>query len=148
MKMELVEIKTLITEGYERTAQVFIPGKNGSVWCHFIQHDEYIEAGNESAKLKTGDRIEGKFSIQLVTGFTLLDNGEAPGFTQPINESPHIVATGKVKEIIDEYSCLCDFGWLGEAIPVEFEDSVTIEPGSVIQVRGSLELENVQSSGG
>lgn len=140
--MELVEIKTLIAEGYERTAHVFIPGKNRSVWCHFIQHDEYIEAGKESAKLKIGDRIEGKFSIQLVTDFTLADNAEDPGFTQQINESPHIVATGEVKEIIDEYSCLCDFGWLGEAIPVEFEDSVTIKSGTKIEVRGSLELES------
>lgn len=140
--MELVEIKKLIAEGYERTAQVFIPGKNKSVWCHFIQHDEYIEAGKESAKLKKGDRIGGKFSIQLVTIFTLLDNAETPGFTQPINESPHIVAAGEVKEIIDEYSCLCDFGWLGEEITVEFEDSVTIKPGTKIKVRGSLELES------
>lgn len=141
MKMERLEIKALITDGYERTAHVFIIGKNRSVWCEFIQHDEYIEAGKESAKLKTGDRIVGQFSIQLVTDFTLLDNAEAPGFTQPINESPHIIASGEVKEIIDEYTCLCDFGLLGEAIPVEFEDSVTIKSGTKIQVRGSLELE-------
>lgn len=141
MKMELIEIKTLITDGYERTAHVFIIGKNKSVWCHFVQHDEYIDAGQQSAKLKTGDRIEGQFSIQLVTDFTLPDNAEAPGFTQPINESPHIVAIGNVEEIIDEYSCLCDFGWLGEAILVEFEDTVTIRPEMVIKVHGSLELE-------
>jgi hypothetical protein len=139
--MEYVEIQTLITDGYERTAHVFVIGKNRSVWCHFIQHDEFIEAGKESAKLKTGDRIGGTFSIQLVTDFILMDNAEEPGFTQPINESPHIIAVGKVKEIVDEYSCLCDFGWLGEAVPVEFEESVTVKAGTKIKVRGSLELE-------
>lgn len=143
--MQLVEIKALTTDGYERIAHVFIIGINKSVWCHFIQHDEYVEPGIESAKLKTGVRIEGTFSIQLVTDFTLLENAEAPGFTQPINESPHIIAVGRVKEIIDDYSCLCDFGLLGEAmgeaIPVEFEESVTIEPGTLIKVRGSLELD-------
>ncbi|QYR20922.1 hypothetical protein KZ483_24735 [Paenibacillus sp. sptzw28] len=139
--MQLVEIKALTADGYERTAHVFLIDLDKSVWCHFIQHDEYLEAGQESVKLKTGDRVEGSFSIQLVNGYTLQGDAEAPGFKQPIEESSHIVAVCEVREIIDEYSCLCDIGLLGEEVTVEFEDSVTVEPGAIITIRGSLEFD-------
>jgi hypothetical protein len=139
--MQLVEIKALTADGYERTAQVFITETNKSVWCHFIQHDEYLEAGQESVKLKAGDQVGGTFSVQLVTGFTLEADAGDPGFTQPIEESSHIVAVCEVREIIDEYTCLCDFGLLGEAVPVEFEDSVKVEQGTMIKVSGSLEFD-------
>jgi hypothetical protein len=140
--MPLVEIKVLIADGYERTAQVIVAGSSETVWCHFIQHDEYLEAGEKSAKLKAGDRIEGRFSIQLVTEYSLSVDTDVPGFSQPINESSHIIAVGKVIEKIDDFSFLCDFGSLGDAVPVEFEDAADIEPGASVKVRGSLELES------
>jgi hypothetical protein len=139
--MQQAEVKSVIADGYERTAQVFAAGINETVWCRFIQHDDYVEPGEQPAKPKIGDRIEGRFSIQLVTEYSVLSNAEAPGFSQPIEQSSHIVAIGRVYEKIDDFTYLCDIGSLGDAIAVEFEDAVEIGPGTIVKIRGSLELE-------
>ncbi|GIP34519.1 hypothetical protein [Paenibacillus sp. J2TS4] len=139
--METVTIEQLWADGYERRAKILLESRNLSVWCHFLQHDEYLEAGEPSTRLSVGDRLQVEINIQMVTECTLLEQAETPSHQQPIENSPHIVAVGRVLEVLDKYSCICDFGALGVGVPVEMEMEVELREGNLIKIRGSLEME-------
>ncbi|SHE12883.1 Uncharacterised protein [Chlamydia abortus] len=139
--METVLIEQLWADGYERRARIFLESRNLAVWCHFLQHDEYLEAGEPSSRLSAGDRLQAEISIQMVTECSVLDRVEKLQHRQPIDNSPHIEAVGKVLEVQDEYCCICDFGALGGYVPVETEMEVELKEGDIIKVRGSLEME-------
>ncbi len=135
-----MELLHLITDGYERTAQ-FAALDNKTIWCHFLQHDEYLNSGEESQKLRTGARVHGQLSIQWVTDCKKANDESQPGYRQPLVNSSHIEAVGRVIEVEDDYECICDFGPLGKAISVEFEVPVDVKEGDLIRIEGSLEWE-------
>lgn len=141
--MVTMTIEQIAGDGYERMAK-FVREGLPPVWCHFVQHDEYLEPGQKPAKLKAGDCVEGQLSIQLVLNYSPADPGEPLGFMQSLAESSHIDAVGRVLKVIDDYEIVGDFGALGDAITVEFETPAAVREGVTIKVTGNLEWEQAE----
>ena len=138
--MKSYEIEEIYGDGYERWAKIKIDNYIEEVCVHFIEYDEYIENTNVSLKRKKGDTINGILKICLVTEFKVIDE-DKEGFNQYINNSSNITAIATVKEIEDSDIIVCTIKNLDDDIVVEFEDDVEIEVNTLIEVKGSLELE-------
>ena len=129
--------------GYERWAMITDIKSNIRMVVHFQEYAEYLDDGEITCKRKKGDIVKGCLKIDLVTRYKILEDVEST-FIQEIKESSNITAVAKVKEIEDSDILICNINNLGENISVEFEDDIDIEVGKVIEVNGSLELNNIR----
>lgn len=136
MKVEHIE-----GDGYERLAKFQREDGLPPLWCHFIQHDEYLEAGEEPQTLRPGSRVDGQLSIQLVLSCEPVPSEEPISFKQDQVSSSHIEAVGRVVGRLDDDEFICDFGSLGDSILVVLEQPVKVEMGALVRVKGNLEWE-------
>lgn len=133
----------IITDGYERLIHLDVSAPHRKFWCHLIQHEEYLEAGEKSAYLSVGQRVTVEVGIDLVNEYSVL---AAPSsvphtFMQPISESSHVRVEVTVMEVEDEYTLLCEVEELGGTIFVEFEEKVDVKTGVTLRVTGNLKAE-------
>lgn len=135
------EIKKICAAGYERWVKVNRYSSNIMYWVHFIEYDEYLEDKAVTNKINIGDTIKGSIIIDLVTKYEILKGDSICGFVQSIDKSSSITAIGIVKNIEDSYTIVCSIDNLGEDTIIEFEDSINVKIGEIIEVEGSLELE-------
>ncbi|WP_010272576.1 hypothetical protein [Paenibacillus senegalensis] len=141
MGIESMVIEQIQGDGYERVAKFKREDELPAVWCHFIQHDEYLEPGEEPQALRSGCRVEGRFSIQLVLSCEPVHSDAQIGFKQELEASSHIEAVGRVTERLDDDEFIGDFGPLGDSVRVELEQSLELEVGTLVRVKGNLEWE-------
>ena len=133
------KVKKICCDGYERWIKVENYNVNNEYWLHFIEFDEYIENNEISKKLKVGDIIKGTIKIDLVTNYEIVSTDSR--FIQPIDNSSHVIAIGKIIKIIDNNTLILNVNELSENICVEFEIDININIGENIKISGSLEFE-------
>lgn len=131
----------ITSDGYERFLKIEFD--NGSVlWAYGVEPSEYLEIEENTKILTVGEKYDFKISMEWINEYEII-YGQPPIIEQPIKNSPHINAQGFVKEIIDEYSAICDFETLKEVL-VEFEIKIKgINLGDQIRFSGSLRVERI-----
>lgn len=137
------KINEIIIDGYERLIHIEVSGMNKQLWCHLIQHEEFLEAGEQSKYLSVGQSITLEVGIDLVTDYSVLDTVStvAEPLVQPIMGSSHVLAVATVMEIEDDYTLICEIEEIGSHILVEFEEKVDVEKGAVLNLKGNLKAE-------
>ena len=131
----------ITSDGYERFLKIEFD--NGSVlWAYGVEPSEYLEIEEDTKILTVGEKYDFKISMEWVNEYEVI-YGQPQIVEQPIKNSPHIIAQGFVKEIIDEYSAICDFETL-KGVLVEFEIKIKgINLGDQIRFSGSLRVERI-----
>jgi len=137
------EIVEILNDGFERLLFLDVSAMNKQLWCHLVQHEEYLEAAEQSKYLSVGKSITFEVGIDLVTDYSVLDKVSTvtDTFVQPIMESSHVLAVATVREIEDDYTLICDIEEIGSHILVEFEKKVDVEKGTVLSLKGNLKAE-------
>ena len=142
--MKLVgTIEKIIVDGYERLIYISFTAIEKKLWCHFIQHEEYLEEGNTSEILRVGQNLTFIVGIDLVNDYSVItkESEFIEDVLQPISESPHSIVSATVIEKEDDYTLLCDVEGLGRNIVVEFEEKVNVETGTSLRLKGNLKVE-------
>ncbi|KWX73230.1 hypothetical protein [Paenibacillus jilunlii] len=142
MKLEGT-IEKIIIDGYERLIYKSVTNRQKELWCHLIQHEEYLEEGDHSKFLHEGQTITLKFGIDLVNDYSVIPRQLklSEELLQPISESSYIIAVATVLEKEDDYTLICDIEGLGRNILVEFEEKVRVEIGGGLRLKGNLKAE-------
>ncbi|GMK40256.1 hypothetical protein PCCS19_33110 [Paenibacillus sp. CCS19] len=135
----------MFIDGYERLTQLDVNAINKKLWVHFIQHEEYLEQGEQSKILTVGQYANFEVGIDLASvciepKYVMTDTN---AFIQPIDESSHVIVTANVVDIEDDYSIVCSIKNLGEAILVEFEEKINVGKGERITFKGNLKADQL-----
>ncbi|OIB01413.1 hypothetical protein AK95_28720 [Paenibacillus sp. LC231] len=140
MKLEGIIEKT-IADGYERLIYLSLTSIQKKLWCHLIQHDEYLEKGDQSQLLHVNQSIT--LWIDWVNEYSIItkQQGLTEELLQPISESSHIIAVATIMEKEDDYTLICDIQGLGRNVLVEFEEKVSVEIGASLRIKGNLKAE-------
>lgn len=142
MKLEGT-IEKIIVDGYERLIYISFTAIQKKLWCHFIQHEEYLEEGKNSEFLHEGQNLTFIVGIDLVNDYSVITKktGLTEELLQPISESSHSMLLATVIEIEDDYTLICDIEGVGRNIVVEFEEKVNVEIGTSLRLKGNLKVE-------
>lgn len=133
-----LEIKNIYADGYERFAEVETFDKK-NITVHFIEYNEYLNQKKKSELKKIGDVLEGNIRIDLVSNSYKIKDELM--FSQPFENSSHIVAVIEVEEVVDDYSLYAKTSICDERILVEFEAKMLYHSGDRVYVEGSLEID-------
>ncbi|MFB4322035.1 MULTISPECIES: hypothetical protein [Paenibacillus] len=142
--MKLVgTIEKIIVDGYERLIYISFTAIEKKLWCHFIQHEEYLEEGKTSEILRVGQNLTFIVGIDLVNDYSVItkESEFIEDVLQPKSESPHSIVSATVIEKEDDYTLLCDVEGFGRNIVVEFEEKVNVETGTSLRLKGNLKVE-------
>lgn len=135
MKLEGI-IEKITPDGYERLIYLSLTSGQKKLWCHLIQHDEYLEKGAQSQLLHVNKSITLKVGIDWVNDYSIIT--EQPRLIeellQPISESSHINAVATIMEREDDYTFICDIQDLGSNVLVEFEEKVSVAIGASLSL--------------
>ncbi|GIP30228.1 hypothetical protein J23TS9_53580 [Paenibacillus sp. J23TS9] len=136
-------IEKIIADGYERLIYIHVKNIQKKLWVHLIQHEEYLEGGEQSKFLNIGQSVTMDIGIDLVHDYSVVHIlSEATGeFSQPIHESSHITAAATVRGIEDDYTLICDIENLGRNILVEFEEKIVVKKEDTLTIKGNLKAE-------
>ncbi|WHX49677.1 hypothetical protein QNH46_03040 [Paenibacillus woosongensis] len=136
-------IEKIIIDGYERLIYLNVITRQKKLWCHLIQHNEYLEKGGQSQFLHVNQNITLNIGIDLVNDYSVITKQPEliKGVLQPISESSHIIAVATVMEKEDDYTLICDIQDLGSNVLVEFEEKISIEIGASLRLKGNLKAE-------
>jgi len=139
MKLEGI-IEKIIADGYERLIYLSLTSIQKKLWCHLIQHDEYLEKGAQSQLLHINQSITLKVGIDWVNEYSIItkQQGLTEELLQPISESSTIIAVATIMEKEDDYTLICDIQGLGRNVLVEFEEKVSVEIGASLRIKGNL----------
>lgn len=142
MKLEGI-IEKIIADGYERLIYLSLTTRQEKLWCHLIQHDEYLEKGDQSQFLHVNQSITLKVGINWVNDYSIItkQQGLTEELLQRISESSHIIAVATIMEKEDDYTLICDIQGLGRNVLVDFEEKVSVEIGESIRIKGNLKAE-------
>ena len=136
--MKKYMINALYVDGYERFAVIKGMDYDVEFTVHFLDCEEYVEAGSASQEIRVGDVLEGKISVDLVTVSQKTD--EEVMHRQTIEKSPHVEAVVYVYQVVDAYSIYAISSIANEKILIEFEDKVNYREGDRIYIEGSMEM--------
>lgn len=142
MKID-VKIERIIIDGYERLVYVDCSARHQKLWLHFIQHEEYLEAGEMSEFLSVGQNVTFDIGIELVNDYSVHNclSSISNKFVQPINESSHVITAAIVMRIEDDYTLICNIEALGGDLSVVFEEKVGFKKGDILMIKGNLKAE-------
>ncbi|KOP64842.1 hypothetical protein AMS62_05960 [Bacillus sp. FJAT-18019] len=136
-------IERILSDGYERLIYLDFYTKQKKIWVHLIQHEEYLEEGEQSKFLSVGQSVSLEIGINLVNNYSVVNISSTvinkP--LQPINESPHVIVVATVMEIKDDDTMICSIEDLGSNILVEFEEKVVVGQGETLLIEGILKAE-------
>lgn len=136
-------IEKIISDGYERLIYLDVCSRQQKLWVHLIQHEEYLEAGEQSEFLSEGQNVSLEVGIELVNDYSVVNISSTviDKLLQPINDSSHVIVVATVIEIEDDYTITCFIEDLGSNILVEFEEKVVVEKGETLKIKGNLKAE-------
>jgi len=138
------KIERVIIDGYERLIRLDVNAIKRKLWVHFIQHEEYLEPGEQSKILIVGQYSNFEVGIDLASvclepKYVMTDTDAI----KPIDESSHVIVTANVVDIEDEFSVVCNIENLGAAVLVEFEEKINVRKGERITFKGNLKAESI-----
>lgn len=136
-------IEKIISDGYERLIYLDVCTRQKKFWVHLIQHEEYLEVGEQSKFLSVGQNVSLEVGIELVNDYSVVNipSTVINKLLQPINESSHVIAVATVMEIEDDYTIICSIEDLGSNILVEFEEKVVVGKEETLTIKGNLKAE-------
>ena len=121
--------------GYERL--LLVRSGEGSIWCSYTQHNEYLEPNQSSKYLAIGDRVSLNVVLTLITIYHKVGKNELLGIFHSTEASPHVSVVGEVVTKISDDSYVVSVG-NNMDLNLEFENDVLLEIGSRIRVEGEL----------
>jgi hypothetical protein len=136
-----VNISGIVTnirvDGYERTLTIHTGDR--TIWCTYLQLDEYLDCGQTSEFLQVDERVNFGIILELVLEYELVTDSEVCGMIQDIHGSPHAVLTGRIVDRLapDIYVMSLDES---DRIEVHFELAVKLHIGDVIRAKGEVRM--------
>jgi|GEM_PF-1402681 len=139
MKLEGI-IEKIIADGYERLIYLSLTTRQEKLWCHLIQHDEYLGKGEQSQFLHLNQVVTLKVEIEWVNDYSIItkQQGLTEELLQPISESSYIIAVATIMEKEDDYTLICEIQGMGRNVLVEFEEKVSVGIGACLRIKGNL----------
>lgn len=136
-------IENIISDGYERLIYFDVCTRPQKLWVHLIQHEDYLEVGEQSKFLSVGQNVSLEVGIEWVNDYSVVNISSTVinKLLQPIDESSHVIAVATVMEIEDDYTIICSIEDLGSNILVEFEEKVAVGKRETLTIKGNLKAE-------
>lgn len=136
------KIEKMLSDGYERCIRISTSNNLiGHLWCYFVDTEVYVDLSTDIGTINVGQEVTLKLSIEWVYSYNILDCNKNTAYNQTIKDSSHIEAIALVLSVVDEYTLICDIGYL-KGIAVEFESKhKDISNGDIIKITGNLKAE-------
>jgi hypothetical protein len=136
------KIVKIFSDGYERCIRISTSNNLiEHLWCYLVDTEVYVDSSTDNGTINVGQEVTLKLSIEWVNSYNILDSSENKSYNQTIKESSHIEAIALILSVVDEYTLICDIGYL-KGIAVEFESKhKNISNGDIIKFTGNLKAE-------
>jgi hypothetical protein len=141
IKILVTGYEAILTVNYKKIGRINCTVKLSSEYDPLLLYqsvDAYVE--DRSSIIKIGSEINSSLKVEFGNNLRVINDNQL-GFTQDIEESPHVICVGRVVTVLESHILTCNISDGLENITVDFEESFTnISLGDVISFSGEFSI--------